>query len=118
LAPLDVFVTDINIFQPDLALVLNEHRSRVTECGIEGPPDLVVEIISPSTARYDEGSKRKVYERAGVQEFWLVRPELREIVKYSLASSQTAGTSHSGKSKLRSTVLSGFQLSVSALFKG
>src|SRR5438093_5402169 len=84
IAPLDVFLTDVNVYQPDVVFVSNRRRSMITEHGIEGAPDLVVEILSPGTARFDKGSKRKVYARTGVQELWLVNPELRLVEVYEL----------------------------------
>src|SRR5438552_5972781 len=85
IAPLDVFLTDINIYQPDVVFVSNRRRSMITEHGIEGAPDLVVEILSPGTARFDKGSKRKSYGRTGVKELWRVDPVARLVHVYDLA---------------------------------
>jgi Uma2 family endonuclease len=60
-APFDVVVTDINVFQPDLAFFSEGRRRFLTDRGAEGAPDLVVEILSPKTAHLDLEQKRLVY---------------------------------------------------------
>jgi Uma2 family endonuclease len=79
-APTDVIITDFDVVEPDLVVVAAEHRDRVSERGVEGPPDLAIEILSESTRKVDEVTKRKLFERAGVAEYWIVDP-LLEIVK-------------------------------------
>ncbi|WP_419161627.1 Uma2 family endonuclease [Candidatus Palauibacter sp.] len=61
--------------QPDLMFVSNERRGMVGEAGILGAPDLVVEILSPSTASRDRGIKLRLYRRQGVREYWIVDPD-------------------------------------------
>ena len=84
IAPLDVFLSDVNVYQPDVMFISNQRKSIITDHGMEGAPDLVVETLSPGTARFDKGSKRKIYARTGVQELWLVDPEARTIQVYLL----------------------------------
>jgi Uma2 family endonuclease len=74
-APVDVQLSNHDIVQPDLVVLLKGTRARVTPAKINGAPDLLVEILSPSTAANDQHLKRKVYERAGVAEYWIVDPE-------------------------------------------
>lgn len=83
-APFDVVLTDINVFQPDILFVSNAHRSVLTDAGAEGAPDLVVEILSPRTAQQDKGVKREIYARTGVEELWMVDPEVRRIQVFRL----------------------------------
>jgi Uma2 family endonuclease len=85
ITPLDVFLNDVNVYQPDVIFVSSRRKSIITEQGIEGAPDLVVEILSPGTARFDKGSKRKVYARTGVKELWMVDPGAKTIQVYLLA---------------------------------
>ncbi len=78
-APCDVVLSDFDVVQPDLLFVSAERRSIIGESAIVGAPDLVVEILSPSTATRDRVLKPKLYARAGVQELWLVDPAERSI---------------------------------------
>lgn len=73
-SPLDVYLDEANQFQPDLVFILHEHREIVKPARIEGAPDLVAEVLSPSTSKNDKISKKVQYERFGVQEYWLVDP--------------------------------------------
>jgi Uma2 family endonuclease len=79
-SPLDVYLDEkSNAVQPDLSVVLNEGNARVDENGyINGAPDLIVEILSPGNAQHDLVSKKELYERFGVKEYWIVDPETRK----------------------------------------
>ena len=66
----DVFLDENNNFVPDVLIVCD--RDKMKGDGIYGAPDLVVEILSPSTATRDRGIKKDVYEKAGVKEYWIV----------------------------------------------
>jgi Uma2 family endonuclease len=78
-APLDVYLAVDTVVQPDLIVLLNDRFRLVTERNIEGPPNLVMEIISPSTRHLDHRTKLDVYARFGVPEYWLVDPEHETI---------------------------------------
>ena len=58
------------VFEPDVVVVCDPNK--MDKSGIRGAPDFIIEVLSPSTARFDQIEKRKVYERAGVREFWLM----------------------------------------------
>ena len=78
-APLDVRLAERTIVQPDLVIVLPDRRSIVTGERIEGAPSLAVEILSPSTRTVDRTTKRDVYARYGVPEYWLVDTNARTV---------------------------------------
>lgn len=85
-APFDVRFnsadTSDSIVQPDLVVVCD--RGKITPAGLIGTPDWVVEILSPSTASKDQITKRALYERHGVPEYWLVHPVDRILMIYRL----------------------------------
>lgn len=74
-APCDVVLSEIDVVQPDLLLIRHDSAARITETNIQGPPDLIIEILSPGTATRDRDLKRKRYEHFSVQEYWLVDPD-------------------------------------------
>jgi len=78
-APLDVFIRDGDPVQPDLLILLPEQLDLIAKRGIEGPPALIVEILSPSNPEHDRITKRAIYARAGVAEYWIVSPEAATI---------------------------------------
>jgi Uma2 family endonuclease len=80
LSPLDVLFTRWDVVEPDLLYVADDQRDILTEENVQGPPALVVEILSPSTRKTDEQAKRHLFDRGGVREYWLVDPEL-DLVK-------------------------------------
>ena len=82
-APVDLYLDEENAYQPDIMVVLKGSKARITRKGVYGPPDVVVEILSPSTAYYDLRVKKKVYERAGVREYWIVDPMERSLEIYT-----------------------------------
>lgn len=70
---------------PDLFFVRKGNPRVVIDKIVEGPPDLVIEILSPSDFREDRETKRPAYARAGVEEMWIIDPETRQIEGYDLA---------------------------------
>jgi Uma2 family endonuclease len=78
-APLDVLLSEHDVVEPDLMFISNERASIVTAAHLRGAPDLAVEVLSPSSRRQDEVLKRGLYERAGVDEYWLVDPEAETV---------------------------------------
>lgn len=77
-----VFLTEQEHFIPDFMVVCD--RNKIGADGIHGAPDLVVEILSPSTAQNDRRHKKEVYERCGVKEYWIVSPGDRTVEQYLL----------------------------------
>jgi Uma2 family endonuclease len=81
-APLDVILSKHSTLQPDIVMVHRNRMDIVTLRGIEGPPDLVVEILSPSTASRDRGKKQDIYAYYGVPELWIVDPANELLEQY------------------------------------
>jgi Uma2 family endonuclease len=81
-APVAVLLSEFNIFEPDLLYLSHERAHQLTEKNLQGAPDLVVEILSPSTKSRDKRLKREVYERTGVDEYWIVDPDLDLVDVY------------------------------------
>jgi Uma2 family endonuclease len=79
-APFDALLSEFDIVVPDLLYLSNERAGFLTSKNLQGPPDLVIEILSPSTKYRDLRLKRDLYERVGVREYWIVDPD-REVVK-------------------------------------
>ena len=74
------------VVQPDILILCDE--AKISEKCIRGAPDLIVEVLSPATAKKDEGIKRDLYERAGVEEYWLVHPLDHTINRYTLENNR------------------------------
>ncbi len=91
-SPLDVYLTETNVFQPDILFVSQKNLHILQKDGVHGAPDLIIEILSPSISRLDLGSKKRVYARCGVLEFWAVDPQERKVVVYNLRKSETEPT--------------------------
>ncbi len=85
-APTDLQLSDVDVVQPDLMVVLAEHRHYVSPSRIIGAPDLVVEILSPATAERDRSLKLKLYSGRGVPEYWLVDPDAHAVLRYRASS--------------------------------
>lgn len=71
-APLDIVLSRHDVVEPDLMFISNARREIVTVNNIQGAPDLLIEVLSPSNKRYDEVTKHALYERTGVGEYWIV----------------------------------------------
>ncbi|MFN3531074.1 MAG: Uma2 family endonuclease [Candidatus Brocadia sp.] len=78
-APVDVVFDDDEVFQPDIVFIKSERQGIISKNAIQGVPDLIVEIISPSSAFYDTVEKKEIYRKYGVKEYWLIFPEERVI---------------------------------------
>ena len=116
-SPTDVYLSDTDVVQPDL-LFISRARSRIrTGKNIRGAPDLVVEILSPSTSANDWGYKRDLYAKHGVREFWLVDPYAKQVIVMLLkdGSYEIVGV-YREDDTLRSPTLEGFELDLGRVF--
>lgn len=85
IAPIDLILEPTTVVQPDLLFLSHAHLGFVTDRGIEGPPDLIVEILSPATARADRVTKAQIYARSRVPHYWLVDPDEGSLEAYELS---------------------------------
>jgi Uma2 family endonuclease len=83
-SPVDVYLDQKNAFQPDLIFISKDRLHIIERNGLHGAPDLVIEVLSPSTAKYDQQQKKNVYERCGVKEYWIIDPESSVCYGYQL----------------------------------
>jgi Uma2 family endonuclease len=90
LSPVDCILSDVTVVQPDLVYLEPTRAPLVSERGIEGPPTLAVEILSPSTTTIDRSRKRELYAQHRIPYYWIVDPEARTIEAYGLAEGRYA----------------------------
>jgi len=75
----DVVFTKHDVVVPDIIYVSNERRDILTDANVQGAPDLVVEVLSPSTRKWDQINKRRLYAQKNVPEFWIVDPRTNSV---------------------------------------
>ncbi|MBI4409342.1 MAG: Uma2 family endonuclease, partial [Gemmatimonadetes bacterium] len=85
LSPVDVLLAEGDYLEPDLVFVRREREGIISERGIEATPDLVIEVLSESTAERDRGLKRERYAYFGVPQYWIVDPGSRTVLVYQLS---------------------------------
>ncbi len=116
-APVEVRFSETDILHPDLLFIAKERHAIIGEAGLEGAPDLVVEVLAPATAYYDLKQKKRIYEAGGVKEYWLVDPMERSIEVYLNGSGQFALTSRAeAGGAVTSKLLGGFTIELKAIF--
>ena len=117
-APCDVVLSNHDVVQPDL-LFVSQDREHLLSGGdaVRGAPDLVVEILSPTTADRDRGYKHALYAKHGVREYWLVDPVDETIAIHRLHDGALVVAHTFGRGQtLRSPLLAGFELALDAVF--
>lgn len=116
-SPTDVHATEIDIYQPDVLFIRQENLGIVRGGSVLGAPDLVIEILSPSTGYYDLKHKKDVYQQIGVKEYWIVDP-MDKTVECFLNSPGGYETFFVGKLKgtAQSSVLPEFSVNIEELF--
>jgi len=116
-SPIDVYFEETETYQPDIIFISGERLEIIEEERIKGAPDLVVEIISPSTAYYDLRKKFKIYEKHGVKEYWIVDPEERSVAIYENQGGKFVLIQEVfERGKAKSKVLENFELEVGELW--
>ncbi len=116
-APVDVRLSPYDIVQPDLLFLL-PHRSHIYHLSgvVEGPPDIVVEILSPSTRNIDQIRKAALYARGGVPEYWIADPDTPSLTIFTLRQGQYHQVATEAGST-RSLILPDLTIDLDALFQ-
>ncbi len=117
-APTDVVLSTHDVLQPDILVVLNARRPILTEKFVAGAPDLVVEVLSPSTESRDRESKAKRYAAFGVREMWLVDPATKTIeVLINAGDGFRRDRLYAEADRVRSTILPGLGFPAAPIFR-
>ena len=117
-APIDVIFASEDVFQPDLIFISRERLHIITDRGLEAAPDLVVEVLSPSTRFRDLNLKRQRYVHFGVPEYWTIDPETRTILALTLSGGEylERGTYGVGD-ELTTSLIPGLVISTAKVFE-
>ena len=118
IAPVDVVFSEHDVVQPDLLIVCD--RTKITEANIQGAPDLVIEVLSPSTALKDRREKKALYEKYGVKEYVLVYPLDQYVEHYILQQDGSFGKAQilGPDEKLQLTVMDEVEIPLRKVFEG
>lgn len=117
-APFDVYLSNVDVFQPDILFVSNQNLLILTEAGAEGAPDLVIEILSPKTRDLDLEQKRRVYAREGVQELWIFDPQSQSATVYRFEENPSSPVlTTTAADKLTSPIFPGLEIDLQRVFK-
>ena len=106
--------SDDTVFQPDIVVICDSEK--LDDRGCNGPPDFVIEIISPSTAKYDRIYKLRKYEKAGVREYWIVDPETKSVQVFVLENGRFMASAYDETEKAPVTVLEGCEIDLRKVF--
>lgn len=119
-APFDVSLPDasgvsITVVQPDITVICD--LSRITEQGCNGAPNMVVEVISKSSVKKDLHEKYSIYEQAGVKEYWIVQPQDRSLIIFTLTEAGYQPSKPLTKGDIAtSQVLPGLEIDLDEIF--
>lgn len=117
ISPIDVILEPMTIVQPDIVFVGSDQADIVTDLNIQGPPDLCIEVISPTTGLIDRHAKRNIYARLGVREYWIIDTNRQVIAVYALQDHDYGEPSEAtGDDLVRSTVIHGFAVRARDIF--
>ena len=116
-APLDVYLSDEDVFQPDIVFISNERLGIIHPDGLHGAPDLVIEVLSPSTERIDRTLKHERYELFDVKEYWRADPATKTITVFRARNGAFEHIGVFGEGMIIETpLLPGLVVDVSAVF--
>jgi len=119
-APFDVVFSKFDVVEPDVLYVSNERSNVLTAPNVQGAPDLVIEIGSPSTRQRDETIKRRLYERSNVVEYWIVDPDIEVVRVYRRSGDSFARPSELSREAddvLTTDLMPGLELPLARIFR-
>ena len=117
-APMDVYFDEDNAFQPDILYISAERKTELIKDRIQGAPDLIIEILSPSNAYYDLRQKKDIYEKYGVKEYIIIDPLQETAELYRIENSRYHLQQKASKNELlKSLIIPGFNFDLHKLFK-
>ncbi len=118
-APFDVVFDDFTVTEPDVFFIRTDRLSIVTESHVQGPPDLIVEVLSPSTRIRDQEIKAHLYAHFGVGTYWVVDPDIKTLTIYQLApGGYEMLASFNGEQVVHSALFPDVALTVRDIFRG
>jgi len=121
LAPFDVIFTKWDVVEPDLLFIAQDQAEILTDKNVQGPPALVIEVLSPGTRRVDEQVKLRLFDRGGVREYWLVDPELDSVTVFRRqpdgSFTKVAQLTSDGHDVLTTPLMAGFVIQLAGLFR-
>jgi Uma2 family endonuclease len=120
LGPFDIVFTLFDVVEPDLLFIAADQRGILNDKNASGAPALVVEILSTSIRRHDERTKRQLYERGGVREYWIIDPDRESVAVHRRtdggALSRVANVARQDGTKLTTPLLPDLSVSLDDLF--
>ncbi|HXU29335.1 MAG TPA: Uma2 family endonuclease [Thermoanaerobaculia bacterium] len=119
-SPIDVVLAENTVVQPDLLVVMSAHADRIGARGIEGAPDIVAEVVSESSRRHDEVTKRHLYGKYGVEEYWILDPTAASVRTFRRSSGGLLAPGSeltvAAGDRLTTVLLPGFSADLSRIF--
>jgi Uma2 family endonuclease len=115
-SPIDLYIDKKNVYQPDLVYVSANKKNIITGRGIEGVPDLVVEVISPSNSYTDRYEKKNRYQQFGIPEYWIVDPANETLEVYSGTNWEKPTLYLAGEGEVKSGILQGLTFDLKTIF--
>jgi Uma2 family endonuclease len=115
-APIDVLFSTGDTVEPDMIFIRKDRLHIVETALVNGPPDALLEVLSPTTRDRDLGRKRALYESEGVPEYWIADPDVPELILYVLGGTGRYERVHPQGGVLRSRVIPDFEIDLNELY--
>lgn len=117
-APVDVVLDDDEVLQPDIVFIKSENQNIICKNAIKGTPDLIIEIVSPSSTFCDTVEKKEIYRKYGVKEYWLVFPDEKVVEVLILEKEEYKEFSRAKKAEtVKSKILTGLGIDIKEVFE-